>query len=177
MASGGIPVITIDLTADAPKWMLVKASTPQNQTSMQTPYYADGAPTSRHTYSTTQWLAAEHAKDGKARVMLFGSYATYGIGTVGGYSGGPLVDGFRVTDKAWDASGNVGAGADLDDLPSIARDPRDGSDLLLGRLHHGALDAEDGHVGHPPGQARVQRHRHGRVELPALASSTPSATW
>jgi hypothetical protein len=101
------PVLRFDFTADVPKWELVKASAAQSDVVRDAPYYKDGSPVARHSYYTTQWLDAKDSPDGKSRVMLYGSYAAFAIGSgaANEFGGGPQVDGFNVDAKAWDAAG------------------------------------------------------------------------
>jgi len=125
------PVIKIDLSQDVPNWRLEHASSRQQDVNFEA-YYADGLPTSRHTYATTQFLSAESARDGKERIMLFGSYSTYGIGHVGVFDGGPIVDGFRTGDDSWDAANTWSSLPFYVRLPSVARDPRSGEVYYAG---------------------------------------------
>jgi PKD repeat protein len=117
------PVIKIDLAADVPKWQLVRASSKQSDVNLNA-YYADGLPTSRHTYTRTQYVNGANASDGRDRVMLFGAYASYGINIPGAYGGGPKVDGFGVADGKWDPAGTWPDMPYYVYLPSVAKDPR-----------------------------------------------------
>lgn len=119
------PVIKIDLSADAPKWVLAYPSSKQSDVTKNA-YYADGLPTGRHTYNRTQYINGANASDGLDRVLLFGSFAAYAIdfSTEGGYGGGPIVDGYRVAAGKWDPAGTWPDTLFHATLPSIAKDPR-----------------------------------------------------
>jgi hypothetical protein len=85
-------VVSIDLRADAPAWVLRHAASPTP--SINQPYNADGQPSSRHTYQSTQYVEAVD------RVMLFG----HRFGYPGAYSF-PTVDGFNLNTNTWDPAG------------------------------------------------------------------------
>jgi hypothetical protein len=91
-------VYKIDLASNTPKWSLVHPGSPNSAVTVNA-HYADGLPTSRHTYYSAQYVASRN------RVMLFGALAPYAIGfsTPGAFQGGPPVDGFDVTANRWDA--------------------------------------------------------------------------
>lgn len=124
------PVLTIDFLADAPAWRLVRATTPFELVSYG-PRYKDGSACSRHLYTNIQWLAAEHAKDGHAHILLTGSYATYAFeltaadGTLG-FNGGPQMDSFSVDSGEWDPAGTFPNMPLWQELPVVTRDRRDG---------------------------------------------------
>jgi hypothetical protein len=120
------PVCSIDLASDTPKWKLANRGSAKDAVTMDGPYYTDGLPVSRHTYYTVQYLSARHARDGKARLMLFGSSAAYATGTPGKFDHGPQVDGFRLDDAKWDAAGTWEVMPYTDYYPAVARDPRNG---------------------------------------------------
>jgi len=85
-------VVSLSLAADAPSWTLrlaASASAAQNVA-----YYADGAPTSRHTYST------EHFVPQINRLMLFGVPVAYGSAWAFA-----KVDGFNLDTNKWDPAG------------------------------------------------------------------------
>ena len=84
-------VVSLDLRQDAPTWVLRIA--PSTSVQIDVPYYADGKPSSRHTYHTAHWVA------GRNRVMLSGSPATYGSPSYF-----DDVVGFNVTTNTWDAA-------------------------------------------------------------------------
>lgn len=90
-------VITIDLAESAPRWKVVHpGSTAGNiPPKVNLLYYPDGLPASRHTYYAAQYIGARN------RVMLFSAAAVWGNGN----GGGPVVDGFRLTDRKWDPEG------------------------------------------------------------------------
>jgi len=98
------PVIEIDLSADAPRWATLDPGSKSSDVDLG-PYYADGRPTSRHTYWTSQFLSGKKFADGQDRVFLVTAYGTYATGLAGGYAGGRHVDAFRVADRKWDAAG------------------------------------------------------------------------
>ena len=85
-------VVSIDLRADAPAWILRHAASPTP--SIDQAYNADGQPSSRHTYHSTQFVEAVD------RVMLIGCRFTYP-----GAHEFPTVDGFNLNTNRWDPAG------------------------------------------------------------------------
>ena len=85
-------VVSIDLRADAPAWILRHAASPTPAIDM--PYNPDGQPSSRHTYHSTQFVEAVD------RVMLIGCRFTYP-----GAHEFPTVDGFNLNTNTWDPAG------------------------------------------------------------------------
>ena len=83
-------VVSLDLRSAAPGWTLRKAPSPSATPNVL--YYADGTPTSRHTYHHTVWVAAVN------RLMLVG--CRYGFG--GGTPSGPNIDAFDPVKNSWD---------------------------------------------------------------------------
>jgi hypothetical protein len=89
-------VYKIDLAADVPQWTLVHPGSPRDKVTVDS-HYADGLPTSRHSYYSSQFINARN------RVMQFGAAAPYAIGMgPGTFGGGPVVDGFNITTGQWD---------------------------------------------------------------------------
>jgi hypothetical protein len=117
------PTLKIDFAADAPKWTLVHPGTKASDVNYLA-YYNDGLPTSRHTYYTTQFISAAHDRNGLDRVMLFTSYAAYGIGIPNAFSGGPQVDSFQVATSQWDPAGTFEPIPAYSPLLSIAKHPQ-----------------------------------------------------
>lgn len=89
----GNEVTSIDIADDAPAWRLRREATPQALRVKDAPYYADGRPSSRHTYWSSHWNAQ------RRRVMLHGSRAVYGNGVSFGKSSG-----FGLDSQLWDAA-------------------------------------------------------------------------
>jgi hypothetical protein len=90
-------VYKIDLSDDAPRWVLAHPGSPWSMVTPNADHYLDGLPVSRHTYYSAQFL------ESKNRVMLFGAAAPYAIGFPSpAFGGGPIVDGFDVTTGKWD---------------------------------------------------------------------------
>lgn len=88
---------SIDFTADAPKWKVLRVKS--NPTAdAPTGYYPDGRPASRHTYNSPVFIKARN------RVMLFGAAAIYR----GSYTL-QNVDGFRLADNDYDPAGTFAA--------------------------------------------------------------------
>ena len=85
-------VVSIGLMADQPSWSLRIA--PSAVVQQDVAYYADGKPSSRHTYQTSHWVPA------LGRVMLMGERFAYGNAFQF-----PTVDGFDPNRNAWDARG------------------------------------------------------------------------
>ena len=86
-------VVSIDLRQDAPTWTLRMA--PSSSVQIDVAYYADGKPSSRHTYNNTHWCAPRH------RIIMSGAEFVYG-GAAFTYL---TVDGFNATTNTWDAAG------------------------------------------------------------------------
>lgn len=93
MDYAGNEVNRIRLSDSAPVWTEPRAATPVNQVVMNTTHYADGRPTSRHTYYGTV------VNEVRNRVMVV-SGARWGDG----YSPGGVTDGFNIAANDWDAA-------------------------------------------------------------------------
>jgi hypothetical protein len=93
MDYAGNEVNRLRLGEDAPTWTEPRASTPVRDITMNTSYYADGRPTSRHSYYGA-WV-----NERRNRVMLFAG-AGWGLG----YSPNAL-DGFNLATSDWDTGG------------------------------------------------------------------------
>jgi hypothetical protein len=91
-AYAGNEVNRVRLQDDAPKWTEQRASTPAAQIIDSVSHYADGRPTSRHTYYGTM------IHEGRNRAMLVGG-SRFG-------NGWPIdtVDGFNLGSSDWDAA-------------------------------------------------------------------------
>jgi hypothetical protein len=85
-------VVSIDLRADAPAWVLRHA--PSTTAPHDVAYNPDGLPASRHTYHATLYVASLD------RVMLFGCRFTWP-----GAHEFPKVDGFNLKTNTWDPAG------------------------------------------------------------------------
>ncbi len=88
----GNEVTSIDLSQDAPAWVLRSAAS--TTTASNVAYYADGKPSSRHTYWSTTWNAQRN------RLMLHYSRFVYGTGISFQAS-----NGFNLDTNTWDAKG------------------------------------------------------------------------
>lgn len=97
MDYAGNEVNRIRLSDDAPTWTEPRPSTPVKDITLNTSYYADGRPTSRHSYYGA-WV-----NERRNRVMLFA-----GAGWGQGYSPRAL-DGFDLATNDWDAGGSYAA--------------------------------------------------------------------
>jgi hypothetical protein len=86
-------VVSLDLRADSPTWVLRKAASTVPVENVN--YYPDGTPSSRHVYQHV------HVIEQLNRLMFFGMRFGYGGGTpVSGQ-----VDGFNLTTNEWDPAG------------------------------------------------------------------------
>lgn len=85
-------VVSISLAADAPAWTLRREAS--KSVAQNVAYYADGAPTSRHVYSSA------HVVPQLNRLMLFGARAAYGAA----YDFSKL-DAFDLDTNTWDKAG------------------------------------------------------------------------
>jgi hypothetical protein len=138
-------VISIDLAADTPKWVLNHAPSASSSYSLTSPYYLDGMPVGRHTYFSTQYITAAHDRNGVDRVMLFSDFAAYGVNRSGSYGGGPQVDGFRVATGRWDAAGTWQNTPFWDSSPmTFAKDPRTEDVFMAGGYRFAKWNAATG---------------------------------
>ncbi|HOX05913.1 MAG TPA: hypothetical protein PK280_05890 [Planctomycetota bacterium] len=85
-------VVSIDLRADAPKW--VQRCAPSADRAQNVAYNADGKPTSRHTYHSSLYVPSLD------RVMLVGNRFTWP-----GAHEHPKLDGFDLAANKWDPAG------------------------------------------------------------------------
>jgi len=85
-------VVSIDLRADAPKW--VQRCAPSADRAQNVAYNADGKPTSRHTYQCSLYVPSLD------RVMLVGNRFTWP-----GAHEHPKLDGFDLAANKWDPAG------------------------------------------------------------------------
>ncbi len=85
-------VVSLNLGADAPGWTVRMA--PSATVAENVAYYADGKPSSRHLYSSLQFVP------GVNRLMLFGAYAVFGAAYAF-----PKVDAFNLDTNKWDPAG------------------------------------------------------------------------
>lgn len=99
----GNQVTSIDIGVDNPQWQLRHAATPPLQRTKDAAYYADGKPSSRHTYWSSHYSAYHN------RVFLFGCRAAYGTG---GFTASVL-DGFNPNTNAWDPAGTWPSGGGI----------------------------------------------------------------
>ena len=95
-------VYCVDLTTDAPSWKVLHEASqaPSIPSAAQASagrleYYLDGRPAARHSYYSSQVIAARN------RIMLFYCAAAWGDGN----ASDPIVDGFRLDVNEWDAQG------------------------------------------------------------------------
>ena len=95
-------VYCVDLTNDAPSWKMLHPATraPSIPSAAEAAagrleYYLDGRPAARHSYYSSQVIAARN------RIMLFYCAAAWGDGN----ASDPLVDGFRLDINEWDPQG------------------------------------------------------------------------
>lgn len=93
MDYAGNEVNRIRLSDNAPAWNEVRASTPASQVIPNTTHYADGRPTSRHSYYGTM------VNELRGRTMVI-SGARWGDG----FSPGGVVDGFNLASNDWDTA-------------------------------------------------------------------------
>ena len=112
-------VASFSLLADSPSWTtrLAASASVQNDVS----YYADGRPSSRHTYTHTHWIPSLN------RLMLIGARFVFGPGVVEYQT----VDGFNPSTNTFDTAGtypNIQAG-----YYGVARDSSDRVLCMWGR--------------------------------------------
>jgi hypothetical protein len=86
-------VVSLRLTDNAPSWRLRHASSAR--VAMDTPYYPDGTPISRHLYSTVHYVPQLN------RLMMFGVRGAYGNAHIF-----TTVDGFDLASNSWDPAGS-----------------------------------------------------------------------
>ncbi len=114
MDYAGNEVNAIRLSNDTPSWTERRAPTPAGQVIFNAGYYADGRPTSRHSYF------AEVFVESKGRVMTVGAGSAWGPG-----DGKSFVDGFDPATNDWDPAGTYPSVPSLQG-PSytVAKDPK-----------------------------------------------------
>ena len=95
----GNEVTSLDLSQDAPAWVLRSAASPASAISMDVPYYADGKPSPRHTYWSTIWSEQHN------RLMLHYTRFVWGKGVSFDNS-----NGFNLDTNTWDPQGTWGKG-------------------------------------------------------------------
>lgn len=136
-------VVSISLMADAPAWVLRRASSTNTQADVL--YYPDGLPTSRHLYHHLHYLPS-------LNVVLLGG-CRYGFG--GNTPTGPGMDAFSLTTNSWlprytfpditpyngyvievDGAGNAWTQSGNRFVPSTNRWSTPGSGPGLGRFPH-----------------------------------------
>lgn len=138
----------IDLNVDAPAWTTLDsgatdpagvyrhASPPSNGSPavIDQPYYEDGKPCGRHTYSTTFFLPTSQSPDGHERIFVLTSQATYGINAASPtFDHGPQVDSFKLeSTNAWDAAGTWTSHPNQSLYADFAQDPRTGYIFTVG---------------------------------------------
>jgi hypothetical protein len=153
-------VHVVDLNVDQPRWTTVDPGSPQSAVTVGA-YYADGKPTSRHTYQSTQVVGN--------RVFLFGVYATFATGIdrswrIHGRAERRRLrsDGAQVGCR-WHVGDSAVLRVDCRRLPRSARRFR----LLRRRLHDRALECRqvERATARPTGPAR---NRHGRMAVDGL---------
>lgn len=110
----GNEVDAIRLSDAAPAWQQRLAPTPAAQIISDALYYADGRPTSRHTYYSEHFILARN------RIMMFGVGARYGNS---GFSAN-ATDGYNVSTNTYDPQGT------FSNVPSVA-----GAGNLTGVVH------------------------------------------
>lgn len=111
MDYAGNEVNRLALGEDAPAWTEPRPATPVEQVLMNAPYYADGRPTSRHSYYGT-WV-----DEVRGRVMLIGG-SRWGDGSSPG-----TMDGYDIAKLDWDKAGTYA-------VPGKQFDPLIGSAIV-----------------------------------------------
>ena len=93
-------VTSIDLTQNAPSWVLRKAPSDVSTTHVNdAAYYTDGLPSSRHTYTWLYWVPQTN------RYMLVGNFGAWRGDTGSGAANNNVMDGFNPDANSWDAAG------------------------------------------------------------------------
>lgn len=85
----------LDLSDAEPAWQILRQPTPSAQILSDASYYADGRPSSTHTYYSQHFIAALN------RIFRFGSGSNWGSGNFGDHK----VNAFNLTTGDWDAAG------------------------------------------------------------------------
>lgn len=111
MDYAGNEVNRLALGDDAPKWTEPRAATPVEQVVLNAAYYADGRPTSRHSYYGT-WV-----DELRGKVMLVGG-SRWGDGSSPG-----AMDGYDIAKRDWDKAGTYA-------VPGKQFDPLIGSAIV-----------------------------------------------
>ncbi len=126
----------LNLSVDVPQWATLDPGSAASAVIGTAPYYTDTRPVGRHTYGTAQYIPGIWTHDGAERVYLITANACFGVenpvvgptGALmpGGYWGGPQIDGFRLSDKKYDAGGTFGNIPHYQRYGSVTTDPRNG---------------------------------------------------
>lgn len=93
-------VTAIDLLADSPSWSMLHPGSTAYQADVS--HYADGLPSSRHTYSSAHWNPVLN------RVMLYGARSVYGSAVHFNN-----IDGFNLDNNTWDAANTWPSNGDV----------------------------------------------------------------
>lgn len=91
----GNEAYAIDFRDESPAWSILRQPTPASDYTYDSSYYADGRPSSSHTYFGNQYIAALN------RIFRFGSGALAGSGNASDYK----VNAFSLATGDWDAAG------------------------------------------------------------------------
>jgi len=91
----GNEAYAIDLSADLPRWRLLRGPTPGNQISNDVAYYADGRPSSTHLYYALHFVRARN------RIFKMSSGSVWGSGN----GNNNKVDGFNLATNDYDPMG------------------------------------------------------------------------
>lgn len=136
MDYAGNEVNRLALNEDAPKWTEPRPATPVEQVVMNAPYYADGRPTSRHSYYGT-WV-----DEVRGRVMLVGG-SRWGDGSSPG-----AMDGYDIAKRDWDKGGTYAVpGKQFDPLigSAIVDDRRSGDAYVFSNWNVNRWDSAGNH--------------------------------
>ena len=99
----GNEVYSIDMSADAPKWKMLRAPTPAEEilksdytSGTYNDYYEDGRPSSTHTYYALQFLGSRNA------IFKFGAGSLWGTGNEANWK----TDAFSLVEMDWQPEGS-----------------------------------------------------------------------
>ena len=118
----GNEVNRIRLSDNVPAWTEARTATPASQVVASVTHYADGRPSSRHSYYGA-WV-----NEVRGRTMLIGG-SPWGIG----FGSGGVVDGFNIGAADWDTAGTypTGPGNDFDSVGFAVVDQKSTGDVFV----------------------------------------------
>ncbi len=147
-------VASLNCSVDSPAWELRKAPSAIGNRVIDSAYYTDGLPSSRHTYQNNHWVSQ------KNRLMMLGARFVYGSAVSFN-----KVDSFSFDTNAWDA-----AGTNADSLSNLhAVNPATGNAF-------GVTDY-DGYLWTRSTDTHAQHHYGDNSSVGSVAWDSTNTQW